>query len=81
MKKLADRGHHLEFQILDNEVSTEFKKIIVKDWGASYQLVPPKVHRRYVAERAIQKSKARFMAILAGVDPVFPKYMWEKSHQ
>ena len=62
---------------MDNEVSAEFKKIIVKDWGASYQLVPPKVHQRNVAERAIQKSKARFMAILAGVDPVFPKYMWE----
>ena len=53
MQILADRGHHVEVQILDNEVSADFKKTIVKDWGASYQLLPPNVHRRNVAERAI----------------------------
>ena len=47
-------GHHVEVQILENEVSAEFKKTIMKDWGASYQLVPPNVHRRNVAERAIR---------------------------
>ena len=26
MQKLADRGHHVDIQILDNEVSAEFKK-------------------------------------------------------
>ena len=50
----------------------------MKDWGASYQLVPPHVHRRNVAERAIRAFKAHFLAILAGVDPNFPKYMWDK---
>ena len=25
MKKLADRGHHVDIQILDNEFSAEFK--------------------------------------------------------
>ena len=50
IQRLADMGHHVEVQILDNEVSAEFKKTIVKDWGASYQLVPPNVHRRNVAE-------------------------------
>ena len=53
IQKLADRGHNVEVQILDNEVSAEFKKTVVKDWGASYQLVPPTAHRRNVAERAI----------------------------
>ena len=76
MQKLADRGHNVEVQILDNEVSAEFKKTIVKDLGASYQLVPPNVHRRNVAERAIRTFKAQFMTILAGVDPDFPKFMW-----
>ena len=33
MQKLADRGHHVEIQILDNEVSAEFKKTIKKDWA------------------------------------------------
>ena len=76
MKKLADRGHHVEVQILYNEVSAEFKKTIVKDWGASYQLVPPNVHRRNVAERAIRIFKAHFLEILSGVDPDSPKFMW-----
>ena len=74
---LADRVHHVEVQILDNKVSAEFNKTIVKDCGPSYQLVPPNVHRRNVAERAIQIFKAHFLEILAGVDPNFPKYMWD----
>ena len=69
-------GHHVDVQILDNEFSTEFKKTIVKDWGASYQLVPPNVHRRNIAERAIRTFKADFLEILAGVDPDFPEFMW-----
>ena len=77
MQKLADRRHHVDVQILDNEVSTEFKKTIVKYWGASYQLVPPNIHRRNIAERAMQTFKAHFLVILAGVDPEFPKFMWE----
>ena len=49
----------------------------MKDWGATYQLVPPNVHRRNIAERAIRTFKAHFLAILEGVDPYFPKYMWD----
>ena len=77
IQKLADRGHHEEVQILDNEVSAEFKKKIVKDWGASYQLVPTDVHRRNVSERATRTFKAHFLEILVGVDPNFPKFMWD----
>ena len=77
MKKLTDIGHHVDIQILDNEVSAEFKKTIQQDWGAKYQLVPPNVHRRNIAERAIRTFKAHFLEILAGVDPDFPKYMWD----
>ena len=76
MQKLDDRGHHVDIQILDNEVSTEFKKTIMKDWGATYQLVPPNVHRRNIAKRVIRTFKAHFLVILAGVDPELPKYMW-----
>ena len=77
MQKLADRGHHVDTQILDNEVSAEFKKTIKKDWGATYQLVPPNFHRINIAEIPIRTFKAHFLAILAGVDPYSPKYMWD----
>ena len=78
MQKLADRGHHVDIQILGNEVSAEFKKTIKNDWGATYQLVLTNVNRRNIAERAIRTSKVHFLAILAGVDPELPKYMWDK---
>ena len=41
----------MDVQILDNEVSTDFKKTIVDDWNATYQLVPPNAHRRNIAEQ------------------------------
>ena len=49
----------------------------MKDWGDSYQLVPLNVHRGNIAERVIQIFKAHFLEILAGVDPDFPKFMWD----
>ena len=49
----------------------------MEDWGASYQLIPPNVRIRNVAERAIRTFKAHFLVILSGVDPDFPKYMWD----
>ena len=60
MRRLADRGHQVDFQILDNEVSTDFKRTIVEDWCATYQLVPPNFHRINIAERAIYTFKAHF---------------------
>ena len=60
MKRLADFRHQFDVQILDNEVSAEFKRSIVDDWGATYQLVPPNVHRRNMAERTICTFKAHF---------------------
>ena len=58
MHRLADRGHRVYVQILDNKVSTDFKITIVEDWCATYQLVPPNVHRINVAERDIRTFKA-----------------------
>ena len=49
----------------------------MKDWGATYQLVRPNVHRRNIAERAIRAFKAHFLSILAGVNPDSPQYMWD----
>ena len=57
MQRLSDICHHVDVQILDNEVSAAFKKTIVEDWCATYKLVPPNVHRRNVSERAIRTFK------------------------
>ena len=76
MQRLTEKGHQVDVQILDNEVSTEFNKTIVNYWNATYQLVSPNFHRRNIAERAISTFKAHFILVLAGVDPTFPKFMW-----
>ena len=77
MKRLDDCVHQVDVQILDNEVSADFRRTIVDDWGDTYQLVPPNVYQRNIAERAIRTFKAHFLSVLAGVDPTFPKFMWD----
>ena len=77
MRCLADRGHQVDIQILDNEVSADFKRTIVEYWCDTYQLVPPNVHRRNISERSICNFKAHFSSVLARVDSNFPNFMWE----
>ena len=76
MSCLSDRGHQVYVQVLDNEVSTDFKRNMVEYWCATYQLVPPNVNQRNIAERALRTFKAHFVSVLVGVDPTFPKFMW-----
>jgi len=47
--------------IMDNEASTEYKKIIRQN--CTIQLVPPNNHRRNLAERAIQTFKCTVMKL------------------
>ena len=54
MAQLHDRGHLMECQILDNEASKDYRHAITHDWKATYQLVPPDVHRANAAERAMR---------------------------
>ena len=77
MTRLADKGHLVNLQILDNEASAEYKRTIETKWKARFQLVPPHVHRRNRAERAIRTFKDHFIAILAGIDKTFPKSLWD----
>ena len=77
MERLTKKGHKVDLQILDNEVSAAFKKAITETWQSASQLVPPNVHRRNAAERAIRTFKAHCLAILAGVDITFPPYLWD----
>ena len=77
MKRLDNRGHNIDVQILGNEVSTYSKRTIVEDWCATYQMVPPNDHRINVAEIAIRTFKENVLAVLDGVDPNFTKFMWD----
>ena len=44
IKRLTNKGHKMDIQILDNEASAEYKRVITEKWQAQYQLVPPSVH-------------------------------------
>jgi hypothetical protein len=76
MTCLAARGLSVDLQILDNEASSANKEAITFKWNATFQLVPPDMHHRNRAERAIRTFKDHFLAILAGIDAAFPPYLW-----
>ena len=57
MTRLAARGLSVDLQILDNEASLAHKEAITFKWNAKFQLVPPDMHRRNRAERAIRTFK------------------------
>jgi hypothetical protein len=69
--RLARGGNQPKMYILDNEASADLKKGL-KKYKLEYQLVPPHVHRRNAAERAIRTFKNHFLACLATCDPDFP---------
>jgi hypothetical protein len=77
MMHLATWGLSIDLQILDNKASAAYKEAITFNWNAPFQLVPPDMHRRIWAERAIRTFKDHFLAILAGVDSAFPPYLWD----
>ena len=77
MQRLRDRDLIVDLRILDNEASKEYKRTIKEVWGVQFQLVPPHIHRRNAAERAIRTFKAHFISILAGVSGSFPQYLWD----
>ena len=77
MRRLADKGHQVDVQILENEFSADFKITIMEDWCNTYQLVPPNVHQRNIAEKAIHTFKAYFLSVLAVVNPTFLNFLWD----
>merc|ERR1711884_846222 len=77
MTRIKAAGLDVDLQVLDNEASKEYKEIMTNKWKLKYQLVPPDMHRRNAAERAIRTFKAHFLAILAEVDQDFPTNLWD----
>jgi hypothetical protein len=74
--RLQSNGYAPELHILDNECSDELKKSF-KKYGVDFQRVPPHVHRRNAAERAIQTWKNHFCSGLATCNPKFPLTEWD----
>ena len=62
--KLTKHGHVVSHFILDNEISSDLKKAFDK-YKINFQCVPPNIHRRNAAERAIQTLKAHLISGLA----------------
>ncbi|KAL7476583.1 hypothetical protein ACHAW6_002434 [Cyclotella cf. meneghiniana] len=55
----------------------EYKQTIM-DNGLTYQLLPPDMHQRNLAEKSMQTFKDHFVAILSGVDDSFPMHLWDR---
>ena len=77
MNRLKRRGLTVDMQFMDNEVSAKFLHNITEVWKCKFQKVPPDMHRRNKAERAIRTFKAHFITILACVDQGFPRNRWD----
>ena len=74
---LKTNGHEPKLHIMDNECSSLMKDTF-KKYNIKYQLVPPYIHRRNAAERAIQTWKNHFISGLASCDPNFPIREWDR---
>jgi hypothetical protein len=75
--KLVRAGCRPKLYKLDNECSTILKEFLHHE-KLDYQLVPPGIHRRNAAERAIQTLKSHFITGLCSTDPAFPLHLWCK---
>ena len=75
--KLRKRGLTPKLHIMDNEVSEDPKKYF-EDSDIQFQLVPPHMHQRNDAERAVRTFKNHFIAFLRTADPLFPFCLWDR---
>ena len=75
--QLTKNGHKPKCFILDNECSAEMKTALRK-YKLDYQLVPPDIHRRNAAERAVRTFKNHFLSCLATCHKSFPIREWDR---
>ena len=66
-----------QLQRLDNEASAALKSFMAEQ-DVDFQLVPPHVHRRNAAERAIRTFKNHFISGLCSTDRNFPLHLWDR---
>ena len=73
---LKTRGIAPKTFIFDNETSNILLNAFENE-GIQYQLVPPHMHRRNAAERAIETWKEHFIAGLSSIHPHFLMIEWD----
>ena len=71
LSTLNTSGNQKNIHILGNEASYISKQGLLKN-KIKYQLVPPYLHRRNAAERAIQTFKAHFIKFICAAYPDYP---------
>jgi hypothetical protein len=76
-KQLINAALKPELQVMDNECSKASRQYLT-DEHIYLQLVPPHLHRKNAAERAIQTFKNHFVAGLCSVDKQFPMHLWSE---
>ena len=76
VQDLTKRGFKPRLHTLDNEIS-DLMKDYMHDEDITYQLTPAGLHRRNLAERAIQTFKNHFIAGLCSTHPDFPLVLWD----
>ena len=65
------------WHVLDNKAPAEFLEAIRAN-GCRVEKTPADMHRRNIAERAIQTYKGHFISTLAGVSDDFPIHQWHE---
>ena len=73
--KLRKQGLTTKLYIMDNEVSEDIKKYFEYS-DIQFQLLPPHIHWKNAAERAVRTFKNHFIAALCTVGPLFTFYLW-----
>ena len=72
---LISRGLTPQIHVLDNECS-QILKDYMQGENEEFQLVPPHLHRRNAAERAIQTWKNHFISGIVSTHNKFPLHLW-----
>ena len=77
MTHLKQHNRLVDLQILDNEVSADYKATMPDIRKVDYQLVPPNLQCHNAAERANRTFKAPLLSILVVIAEYSPKTMWD----
>ena len=80
LRPLLLAGFKPDIHMMDNEASQKVKNFLTLN-KIAYQLAPPHIHRRNIAERAIRTFKNHFISGLATTDKLFPIHLWDKLIQ
>jgi hypothetical protein len=77
MQTLKKAGITPELHLIDNQCG-KLQVAALEKYGVKHQVVPPGIHRRNAAERAIRTFKDHFISIICGTDNAFPLRIWDK---